>query len=159
MMITITDAVIAEHAVFVTVFDQIERMLPHLDQLAETKVLTKLLVGLLENHRLMEENMAFAALDHALAFKGQLDRLYEDHLELDTRFKEAQKASTIAQASALLREAISATREHFQREEQVELPLLAKLIQEESLLELGAGWLRQRQSTRQDELLPAALTS
>jgi len=133
----ITEILVTEHAVFLTVFDQIERALPKLKRVEEAKMLAGLVEALLEDHGDAETNLAFVALDHALDQKGQLDRLHHDHDEIDDRLKRVKTATKLSDAKKLLKAALLASRQHFRREERAVFPLIEKVLKKETLTELG----------------------
>lgn len=139
----ITEALITEHRIFLSVFDQIERVLPRLTTLGEVKALAGVIAGLLENHAETETNLAYLALDHVMHNKGQLDRLHEEHDEIDASLHQVQKAGRCAEARRLLKVAIQASRDHFRFEEQSVFPLLENVLLGETLTELGATWLQR----------------
>jgi hemerythrin-like domain-containing protein len=143
----ITEALLAEHNIFLSVFDQIERVLPSLTTQAEVRTMANIIEGLLEGHARTETNLAYLALDHVLADNGELARMHQDHHEIDDRLGKVQTAKTCAEARRLLRVAITSTREHFRGEERSVFPLLEKALQEETLAELGQTWL-QRQAAQ-----------
>jgi len=130
--------------VFISVFDWIEQALPRLNTLEEAKMLGGLVEALLRDHGDVETNLAFVALDHALYHhKGHLDRLHEDHDEIDDRLKQVQVATDLADARRLLKAALLASRQHFRREERTIFPLIEKVFQKETLAKLGEAQLRQ----------------
>ena len=63
----ITEALVAEHTIFLTVFDHIERVLPSLTTQTEISTMASMVEGLLESHVKTETEMAYLVLDHALA--------------------------------------------------------------------------------------------
>ena len=140
----ITEALVAEHTIFLSVFDQIERVLPSLTTPAEVRTMASIVEGLLEGHAQTETNLAYLALDHALADNGELNRMHQDHHEIDDRLRKVHTANTCAEARRLLKLAITATREHFRGEERSVFPLLVKVLQEETLAELGQSWLQRQ---------------
>ncbi len=146
-MTTITEALVTEHAVFSAVFDQIERVLPKLDSVMTIKMLGTMVEGLLHDHADTENNMAYTALDHVLAHKGKLDRLYHDHKEIDARLKSVQTARSVAEARKLLKAALAASREHFRHEEHEVFPLMEKVLKPEILWALGDTWLQRYAAT------------
>jgi hemerythrin-like domain-containing protein len=133
----ITEALVAEHSTFVKVFDQIERALPSLTTPAEVRTMA----SLLESHGQAETSLAYLALDHVLEQHGELKRMHQDHHEIDDRLREVDKAGTCAEARRLLKAALLSSREHFQMEERQVFPLLEKVLQDETLAELGQTWL------------------
>ena len=112
--------------------------------------------GLLEGHAKTETNLAYLALDHVLAHNGELKRMHQDHHEIDDRLRKVHTANTCAEARRLLKTAIVATREHFRGEERSVFPLLERVLQEETLTELGQTWM-QRQAAAAAALNPGSL--
>ena len=140
----ITEALVAEHTIFLGVFDQIERVLPSLTTPVEVMTMARIVEGLLEGHAKTETNLAYLALDHEQEQNGELKCMHQDHHEIDDRLRQVHTARTCAEARRLLKVAITATREHFRGEERSVFPLLEKLLQEETLTELGQGWMQRR---------------
>ena len=143
-MDTITKALVMEHAVFREVFDQIERILTGSPSAPEVKVLASVVEGLLRGHGETETNLAYSALDHALADKEVLNRLHQDHHEIDDHFKRIHRTTDAAEAQRLLKKALAATREHFRREEKNVFPLLEQTLQPDTLGTLGREWMESR---------------
>ena len=141
----ITEALAAEHTIFLNVFDQIERVLPSLTTPAEVQTMASIVEGLLEGHAQTETNLAYLALDHVMEHNGELKRMHQDHHEIDERLRKVRTAKTCAEARRLLKSAITASRDHFRAEERSVFPLLERTLQEETLSELGESW-RQRQT-------------
>ena len=134
-----------EHAVFCELFDEIDRLLPDVRTVAEVRLLARLVEGVLSCHADVEQNLAYAALDQALAEKGELTQLYQDHDEIDACFHYAGLAEEFPEAVRFLRAGIKASREHFRREEETVFPLFEKLFGPAALEALGAeisdsGW-------------------
>jgi hemerythrin-like domain-containing protein len=142
-METITKALIMEHAVFCAVFDQIERVLAGAPSAPEVKLLASVVEGLLSRHAETETNLAYSVLDHALADRGALRRLHQDHQEIDHQFKRLQRAADAAEAQHRLKRALAATREHFRREEATVFPMLEQTLQPDTLWALGRQWMEQ----------------
>ena len=140
----ITEALAAEHTIFLTVFDQIERVLPSLTTPAEVRTMAGIVEGLLEEHAKTETNLAYLALDHVLADNGELKRMHQDHYEIDERLRKVHTAKTCAEARRLLKVTILGTREHFHAEERSVFPLLEKVLQPDTLAALGQSWLQRQ---------------
>ena len=135
----IIDSLTTEHTLLCRLFDQIGRLLPDVRTVAEVRLLSRLVEGVLSSHADVEQNLAFAALDHALAEKGELNRLYQDHQEIDAHLRGAAVATEFAEAVRLLKSGLKASREHFRREERTIFPLFEKLFSSAALEALGAG--------------------
>lgn len=147
----ITEALVAEHNTFLTVFDQIERVLPSLATPSEIRTMASIVEGLLESHAETETDLAYRALDHVLAHKGELQRMHQDHREIDDRLRKVHTAGTCAEARRLLKSALLASREHFHLEERSVFPLLEKVLRKETIETLGRSWLERSTAPRRAE--------
>ena len=139
----ITETLVTEHRIFLGVFEQIDRLLPGVRTVAEIRRLARLVEGLLERHGSDETELAYLALDHVLQDRGRLDRLHQEHQEIDAALREVQTAPNGSTARRLLATALLAARNHFRFEEQFVFPLLEKTLEPGTLAELGTDW-RQR---------------
>jgi len=135
----ITNFLATEHAVFCELFDEIDRLLPEVQTVAEVRLLSRLVEGVLSRHADVEQNLAYAALDHALAEKGELNQLYQDHEEIDACLHHATLAAEFVEAVRFLQAGLKASREHFRWEEEAIFPLFEKLFDPAALEALGGG--------------------
>jgi hypothetical protein len=137
-MPTITETLLSEHALLCSLFDEVDRLGPDVRTLPEVRLLSRLIEGVLARHADLEQDLAYAALDQALAEKGELKRLYQDHQEIDAHLHGAAVATEFAAAVRLLKAGLKASREHFLREERLVFPLFEKLLGRTALEALGA---------------------
>ncbi|MCX6907853.1 MAG: hemerythrin domain-containing protein [Verrucomicrobia bacterium] len=142
----ITDILTIEHALFRTMFDQIEQTLPELTTFTEIQPLARMMSLLLRNHGEAEQNLLYATLDHMLKEKGHFGRLFTEHREMDARMEQVQQAIVIAEARRLFQETMVQAREHFLYEERKIFPLAEKHLQNESLEKLGELWMQKHTS-------------
>jgi hypothetical protein len=105
----------------------------------EVRLLSRLVEGVLSHHADVEQNLAFAALDHALVENGQLNKLHQDHEEIDACLRDASLATELNVAVQLLKAGLKASRAHFHQEEQVVFPLFDQIFAPATLETLGAG--------------------
>jgi hypothetical protein len=134
---------VAEHRVFLSIFDEIERALPGVTTVDEVGLLCRLVERSLQSHGAMEIDLAYIALDHILNEHRQLTRLYHDHHELDGLLQEVTTIRDLPKARLRLKAALDACRAHFDEEERVMFPLIEKALQRETLLVLGKVWKSQ----------------
>jgi hypothetical protein len=139
----ITEILVAEHRIFLSVFDQIERALSGVTTLTEARKLARLVEGMLESHAGTETELAYLALDHVLQDKDQLDRLHEEHHEIDTSLHLVHLAGDVARARLMLQTALGASRRQFAFEEQSVFPLVESALQSETLAGLAATWMQR----------------
>ncbi len=135
----ITNFLTTEHSVFCELFDEIDRLLPDVRTVAEVRLFSRLVEGVLSRHADVEQNLAYAALDQALAEKGELNQLYQDHEEIDACLHHATVATELVEAVRSLRAGLKFSREHFRREEETIFPLFEKLFDPAALEALGGG--------------------
>ena len=139
-MVTIIDGLVAEHRVFLSLFDQMERVLPAVNSVDEIALFCRLLEPLLHNHGATEADLAYIALDHILQQRNQLTRLHHDHQELDGLLKDVEKIKDLPKARLRFRAVLDACRAHFDEEERCVFPLIERALQRETLLVLGRTW-------------------
>jgi len=138
--VTIIDGLVAEHRVFLGLFDQIERVLPAINSVDEIGLLCRLLEPLLHNHGTTETDLAYIALDHILQQRNQLNRLHHDHQELDGLLRDVEKIKDLPKARSRFSAILDACRVHFDDEEHTVFPLIERALQHETLLVLGRTW-------------------
>ena len=141
----ITEALVAEHQVFHSLFDHIEAALPKLRTLAEIKAVAAVMEATLRSHSKTEDDLLIAPLEHCIEQMGQAEPFHEEHAEIDHSLKAIQKAKTAAVARRLLLSAVTASRVHFTKEERVLFPMAAKVMNHTTLQTLGSAWHRQRE--------------
>lgn len=139
----ITEALVLEHRVFAVVFDQIEKALPRATTPGEVQTFADVMVGLLTDHGREESELAYLALDHVLHDCGQLERLHQEHQEIDASLERVRSADTCDEARHLLETALTATRRHMRFEEETVFPVLEQALRPETLAELGAIWAQR----------------
>ena len=136
----ITDALIVEHSVLRTVFNQVERIIPAIDDLSVLKSIGKMIEKLLQQHGDVEEHMLFVTLDHALANAGELGQMSQEHGEMDGRLRKIQEAESAREARRLLRAAMGFSRRHFENEEKKVFPLVHERLTDQTLKAFGEAW-------------------
>lgn len=140
----ITEAIAAEHATFMSMFHQIELVLPSVKSQAEITTIAAVVAGLLRGHAQLETDLAFVALDHALLYKDQLKTMRREHHKMDDRLQQVRGAGTCGQARRLLQVALRASARHFRNEERYVLPMLECALKPEELAALGKAFARVR---------------
>lgn len=140
----ITEALLAEHLVFHSMFDQIEAQAPLLKSLAEVKVMAGLIEVMLKAHSDTEDELFLGPLEHCFEQMGQRDSFLEEHDEMNHGLRMVQDATRIVEAKRLLLGAVAHSRRHFEREERIVFPLAEQVLKEATLSELGQAWMDQR---------------
>ena len=140
----ITEALLAEHLVFHSMFDHIEATAPSLKTLGEIKAIATILEPMLKMHAQTEDALFFGPLEHCFEQIGQRDSFVDEHQEMDTALQLVQKATRAKEGLDLLLGAVAHSRRHFDREERIVFPLAERVLNERTLSELGKAWMEQR---------------
>jgi hemerythrin-like domain-containing protein len=140
--VKITDALRAEHRVFLNVFKQIEDVLPSLVSPLEIQTMARVVESILRDHAHRETHLVYLVFDKSREENGEVSKMHEEHREIDTRLIRVNRAGTCAEARRLLKAAIISSREHFAMEEKGVFPLIESTLAPECLEELGAAWSR-----------------
>jgi hemerythrin-like domain-containing protein len=143
----ITEALLAEHLVFHSLFDQIEARAPLLKTLAEVKAMAGLVEAMLKAHSDTEDELFLGPLEHCFEQIGQRDSFLEEHQEMNGSLHLVQGAVRVRQAQRLLLAAVAHSRRHFEREERIVFPLAERVLKHATLNELGQNWMDQRTRT------------
>jgi hemerythrin-like domain-containing protein len=146
MAMKITEALLAEHAVFHSLFDHLETALPRLRTLAEVKRLAELLEAMLEAHSKVEDALIVEPLEHCIEQLGQREGMRQEHEEIDASLRRASASRELKEARKLLLAAVVFSRQHFDREERVIFPMAEKLLKGKTLAALGDSWAQQRKA-------------
>jgi hemerythrin-like domain-containing protein len=140
----ITDILRAEHTVFHHLFDHIEASAPRLKSLAEVKSLATLADKIMAPHSKTEDDLFIEPLAHCFEQIGQNETFHEEHVIIQQTFARVLKAREIATAKKLLLQAITASREHFDKEERIVFPLAERILKAKTLTDLGNEWMKRR---------------
>ena len=143
----ITEALFAEHLVFHSLFDHLEKAAPRLKTAAEVKSLAALMESLLAAHSRTEDELFIGPLEHCFEQIGQRESFHQEHNEIDNCLKLAQKAGDARRARQLLLAAVISSRKHFDKEERIVFPLAERVLNSKTLASLGQTWLEQRTRT------------
>jgi hypothetical protein len=142
--VKITEALIAEHAVFYAQLDHLEKTLPTTKTLAEIKASAALLECALKTHAKLEDEL-FAVLEPSLDQLGKLETVRHDHEAIDTCLALIKQAKTRPEAQRILSRVAHVIRHEFDLEERIIFPMAEKLLRPETLLRLGKSWAAKRE--------------
>ena len=142
----ITEALLAEHVVFHSLFDHLETILPSLRTLAEVKALGQLLAFLLEGHSRVEDVLIVEPLEHCLEQLGQTETMRQEHQEIDGSLARVSRSRSLKEARRLLLDAVLFSRNHFDQEERLIFPMAEKLLKGRTLAALGESWAEKRKA-------------
>ena len=140
----ITDALIAEHAVFYAQLDYLEKSLPAIKTLPEIKASAALLECALKTHAKLEDDL-FMALEPSLDQLGKLETVRHEHDAIDHCLSLVRKARTRADAARLLSRVAHVIRHEFDLEERFIFPMAERLLRAETLHKLGKSWATKRE--------------
>jgi len=140
----ITEAIFAEHQVFHNMFDYVERNVSRANTLAEVKLMAALIEAMLEAHSRTEDELFIGPLEHCFEQIGHRETFHQEHEEIESNLKLAQKAKQLKQARRMVLAAVIASRKHFDKEERIVFPLAERVLSVKTLTELGLTWSERR---------------
>jgi len=140
----ITEALFAEHQVFHNMFDYVERNVSRAKTLAEVKLMAALIEAMLEAHSRTEDELFIGPLEHCFEQIGHRETFHQEHEEIESNLKLAQKAKQLKQARRMVLAAVIASRKHFDKEERIVFPLAERVLSAKTLVELGQTWSERR---------------
>src|SRR5438445_1862050 len=97
----ITEILMAEHAVFHNLFDQIEATVPRTRTLAEVKLLAVIMDKLTEPHSKTEDELFIKPLEHCFDQMGQGETFHQEHEMIDDMLTKVGKARDLKSAKKL----------------------------------------------------------
>ena len=140
----ITEILMAEHVVFHNLFDHVEVTVPKLKTLAEVKSLGQIITKLTAPHSHTEDELFIEPLEHCFDQLGQKDTFHHEHELIGAALDKVQKTKDLKTAKKLLLGAVTASRNHFDKEERLVFPLAERILKARTLTDLGAQWLERR---------------
>lgn len=144
----ITDALIAEHVVFHTLFDTTEAILDEGRSLEEIRAVARLLTDLLDRHSVAEHDLLLPFIDPYLEHIGQMKNFHKEDDVIVETLKRVTTCESAEEAKKLLKRAVQFSREHFDKEERIVFPLAEKNLKLESLQKLGEEWANLKEVPR-----------
>jgi len=142
----ITDILRAEHTVFHNLFDHIEATVPRIKTLAEVKLLAAVVERLHGSHSKTEDDLFIEPLEHCFEQIGQNETFHAEHRQIEEKLARVQTARTLKDAKTILLGAISASREHFDKEERIVFPMAERILKTKTLTDLGIDWMKRREA-------------
>lgn len=146
--VKITDALIAEHVVFHTLFDTTETLLAEDRSLAEIRAVARLLADLLDRHSVAEHDLLLPSIDPYLEHLGQMKNFHKEDDVIVETLQRVSSSENLDEAKKLLKRAVQFSREHFDKEERIVFPLAEKNLKLESLERLGEEWANLKEVPR-----------
>jgi len=140
----ITHALLAEHVVFHSLFDYIDRTAPKLRSVAEVRTLSDLLAAMLEEHSEAEDQLLIEPLEPSFCQLGQDRNFHDEHDAIEQYLASARSARSLAKAKHLLANAVALARKHFDKEERIVFPLAERQLSARSQLLLGKRWQERK---------------
>ena len=143
----LTDALLGEHAALYILFDQIEAIAVTTENLAWVQQTTAVLGAVVQSHAKLEEELLFPALEPHLGVDGPLAVMRTEHDEFTETLRQIGDTSDIDDAAGCLARALDLVRDHFQKEEEVLFSLARQMLDDQTLIRLGAAWAEARRVT------------
>ena len=138
----ITDALLAEHTVFHTLFELVEQQLVKNPSRERIQLLAEMLLHLLEKHGQAEHDLLIPPLEPFLHEFGHLENFHNEDDIIIEMLQKIAECDSVELASQILMKTLRLANDHFDKEERFVFPLAEKHISESSLHELGEAWAK-----------------
>jgi regulator of cell morphogenesis and NO signaling len=151
----ITEALVRDHRSFRTEFEDLEQALKSGAQPEEIEEQLNVLTATLDTHAQLEDELLFALLEPQMEMAGALAGMRTDHGDIQAaslmcrslRQEEVQLQQT-ADGAATTAEAVNqllkVARPHFAKEEQILFPMAERLLDANTLEQLGVQFTNRR---------------
>jgi iron-sulfur cluster repair protein YtfE (RIC family) len=140
----LTDALLAEHAVFYAQFAECERSL-FTDDLPSLQRGAAMIDCALASHAHLEDDLLFRTLEGRIEAQAAiLLVMRHEHAAIESGLNEIQNTGDVSQARNLLEEVIQNARSHFAKEERVLFPLADELLSSADQSRLATAWADAR---------------
>ena len=106
--------------------------------------MTTVVETLLAPHTKTEDDLFMEPLEHCFDQIGQQETFHDEHELIETELAKIHKTRDIGSAKKILLGAVTAAREHFDKEERIVFPLAERILKAKTLSELGQLWLNRR---------------
>lgn len=140
----ITDALLAEHGMFYALFDRLEELIYETESVAALQIAMDLLAPALISHAKVEDELLFPRLESRQS-GGPLGAMRHEHQQIEELFAGIHSISDLDLLRGRVQEMIDVVREHFQKEDEIVLPVAVEAVESDVLERLGQQWARLRQ--------------
>jgi hemerythrin-like domain-containing protein len=138
----ITDALLAEHTVFHSLFEVVEKQLENNPSTERIHLLAEMLLHLLEKHGQAEHDLLIPPIEPFLHEIGHLENFHNEDDIIIEMLQKITECDSAELASQMLLKTLRLANDHFDKEERFVFPLAEKHISESSLHELGEAWAK-----------------
>ncbi len=142
--VKLTDALLGEHGVIYTLFDQIEAVTATATSVVHIQEATVVLSAVVLSHANLEEELLFPALETHVGTTGPLAVMRTEHDEIEHALRRIEEAQNLDDGADCVARALSIVRNHFQKEEEVLFSMARQTLDEETQIQLGKAWAEAR---------------
>jgi len=143
----VTDALLGEHGAFNALLNGIEKLAATAGDIAQIESASAVLAAELSAHATFEEDLLFPMLEPRLESSEIIDQMRIEHKIIQDGLERIEDARDIGEALEAVAQTMNAARNHFQKEETVLYPLAQKVLDDETLDQLGESWAKARSVT------------
>ena len=136
----LTDVLLGEHAAFRALLDQIEEMVSYAGEVAQIESAMTVLATEVKSHADLEEKLLFPALEPYVESDELFAEMHGDHQQIKLGLERIANARYLNEALEAVRQTLNIARGHFKNEEQQLYALADKVLDEETLIQLGEAW-------------------
>jgi hemerythrin-like domain-containing protein len=143
-VVKLTDALLGEHGAFRALFNTIEEMTATAGDVAQIESATAVLVTKINSHAALEEELLFPMLEPHVETNVLLDKMHAEHEQIRRGLGRIEDARDIGEAVEAVQQTVGVARSHFETEEEVLYALAQRVLDNETLIQLGEAWVAAR---------------
>ena len=140
----LTDALIGEHGAFFALFDTIEEMAGAVGDVAQIESASAALAAEIRSHARLEEKLLFPALEPHEGSSVLFAKMRAEHERIRRGLQRIENARDINEALEAVSQTLIIVRAHFQNEENILYAFAEKVLDDETLSQLGEAWAAAR---------------
>lgn len=140
----ITEALLRDHKMFYEEFGDLEKAFQSGASLPEIEAQLESLSTALDIHAQLEDELLFAAMEPIIGPTGPLTVMRMEHSEIENIFSLLQESSDVATTEGFISRLLEVARPHFAKEEQILFPMAEKVLDPNTLEQLGVQFSNRR---------------
>ncbi len=146
--VKLTDALIGEHGAFFALFDTIEEVAGAAGDVAQIESAAAALAAEIKSHARLEEELLFPALEPHVGLSALFAEMRAEHERIRRGLHRIENARDVNEALEAVRQTLIVARAHFRNEENILYPFAEKVLDDETLLQLGETWAAVRKRAK-----------
>ena len=140
----LTDALLGEHGVFYSIFDQIEIALAQANSAGDGRALMAGVGAAIASHAQIENDLLFNEMEKRMGPGGPVAVMRDEHERIEAGFEAIAGEQDLGRIRTTVNELFGLARQHFGKEEQVLFRIARQQLGDELLEAKALEWAERR---------------